>query len=182
MAKRPTSSSGQKHADAAELDTNALSDRLLAESKLASDHHRFEVAYHALAAALHASEVRADTKRVTALIDEAQRQQSVVDSVDPNHRIASRPPSPGWFDALAVLGHALLARHKGNDLIREARESAEARQERIRAAQARLERTGSMRAAAVRQVAKPSDEVRGEPDREQHARAAAPRSDSPYRD
>ena len=95
---------------------SALSDELLAISRRAIDGAMYETAYHSLAGALHGAEAAVDGDRLRVVQDEAARQQGIVDTDAPEHRL-SRPfgrahRRSGWYDALVVQCTAVLSRER----------------------------------------------------------------------
>jgi len=98
-----------------------LTDELLSESRLALDAELYEVAYHALAAALHGAEAAKDDGRVREIQAEATRQQNAVDARSPNHRLSRNAGRErahgGWFDALAIQATSVLSRHHATEAL-----------------------------------------------------------------
>jgi hypothetical protein len=92
-----------------------LADELLSESRAALDAELYEVAYHALAAALHGAESARDDGRLREIQAEATRQQNEVDARAPSHRLSRNTGRDrghgGWFDALAVQASSVMSRH-----------------------------------------------------------------------
>jgi hypothetical protein len=92
-----------------------LTDELLADSRAALDAELYEVAYHALAAALHGAEAARDDGRLREIQAEATRQQNMVDARSPSHRLSRNSGRErrhgGWFDALAVQATSVMSRH-----------------------------------------------------------------------
>jgi hypothetical protein len=92
-----------------------LTDELLTDSRSALDAELYEVAYHALAAALHGAEAAKDDERLREIQAEATRQQKEVDAHSPNHRLSRNAGRErahgGWFDALAIQATSILSRH-----------------------------------------------------------------------
>lgn len=103
----------EKLDDVATLATR-LADELLADSRAALGADLYEVAYHALAAALHGAEAARDAGRLRAIHGEATRQQNEVDARAPNHRLSRNSGRQrahgGWFDALAIQATSVLSR------------------------------------------------------------------------
>jgi hypothetical protein len=107
----------KKEVDVAALATK-LSDDLLAESRSALAAGMYEVAYHALAGALHGAEEASDDQRLRAIQAEATSQQNAVDERSPQHRLSRLSGKDrghrGWFDALAMQANAVISRqHAG---------------------------------------------------------------------
>jgi hypothetical protein len=94
----------------------ALTEQLLEISRKALVAGAFEMAYHALASALHAAEVASDTEQLVKIQQEALRQQDVVDREAPGHRLsrsAGREQGrSGWHEVLAGQVTAILSRHR----------------------------------------------------------------------
>ena len=91
-----------------------LSDELLAASRAALAAALYEVAYHALAAALHGAEAANDEGRLREIQAEATRQQNEVDRRAPGHRLSRNAGRErahgGWFDALAIQITSVMSR------------------------------------------------------------------------
>jgi len=91
-----------------------LNDELIVDSRLALDAKLYEVAYHALAAALHCAEAAHDDVRLQAIQAEATRQQDEVDASSPHHRLSRNAGRErahgGWFDALAIQASSVMSR------------------------------------------------------------------------
>jgi hypothetical protein len=87
-----------------------LSDELLSASRQALAAGLYELAYHALAGALHGAESGGDGERLRAIEAEAGRQQGVVDTEATEHRLSRRGGRRhghvGWYDALALQAKA----------------------------------------------------------------------------
>lgn len=64
--------------------------RLLTINTDAMEGRLYEVAFHALTAALHAAEVRGDAERFDAVKRLAERQLEHIDKHEPEHRFSSR--------------------------------------------------------------------------------------------
>jgi hypothetical protein len=97
-------------------EANDLYARLLAANADAMAVHLYEVAYHALAAALHAAEPLEDPERFDAVERLAGRQQELINHQAPDHRLATRSAGErghaGLFPTLAAQARAkaLMAR------------------------------------------------------------------------
>ena len=119
--------------DVATLATK-LSDELLSDSRAALGADLFEVAYHALAAALHGAEAAEDGERLRAIQAEATRQQDEVDLRSPNHRLSRNAGRQrahgGWFDALAIQVTSVLSRQHAAVALE--RSTVQRRQDRAR--------------------------------------------------
>jgi hypothetical protein len=92
----------------------ALSERLLEISRQGLAAGAFEMAYHALAGALHAAEVGSDLDQLLKVQEEAHRQQEVIDRAAPGHRLSRtggrEQGHSGWYEILAVQVTSILTR------------------------------------------------------------------------
>jgi hypothetical protein len=102
----------------------SLTEVLLTAASQASDAGLYEVAYHALAGAMHSAEEAGDRDRLATVREEALRQQSVVDAGAPEHRLSSRGGQQqghqGWFDTLGVMASAASVRMRGTAAVEHA--------------------------------------------------------------
>lgn len=93
----------------------------LAIGRQAIDAGLFEVAFHALSAALHCAERLEDVARVQAIDDVARETQQRIDREHPDHRIGSRAASDRGhtplFNTLSLHAQALAARLRGVDAV-----------------------------------------------------------------
>jgi hypothetical protein len=65
-------------------------EHLMAISREAVARGHYEVAYHALAAAMHVAEVLHDSTRLREVEGEAQEQMMWIDDRDPEHRLSTK--------------------------------------------------------------------------------------------
>jgi hypothetical protein len=70
------------------MNSSNLIERLVACSTDAAAANLYEVAYHALMAALHAAEAADDLSALRDITEIAQRQERAIESVSPPHRLA----------------------------------------------------------------------------------------------
>lgn len=70
-------------------DSHSLYARLLDINRLAFSEAHYEVAYHALAAALHSASDRGDRERLTDVRRLANEQRDWIDTNQPDHRLSS---------------------------------------------------------------------------------------------
>jgi hypothetical protein len=134
-AALPRMPDDKKEVDVAALAAK-LSDDLLADSRLALAAGMYELAYHALAGALHGAEAASDDQRLRAIQAEAASQQSAVDERSPRHRLSrlagKERGHKGWFDALAIQANAVMSRQHAGAMLD--RSTSQRLQERTRVA------------------------------------------------
>lgn len=108
-----------------ELTANAavvppLFERLLAMSREAHAQAHYEVAYHALTAAMHSADDAADVRALAVIGREAERQIAHIDRVDPAHRLsttsAARHAHPGVYALLVRQAATHIHMHETRDV------------------------------------------------------------------
>jgi len=91
-----------------------LFERLLEMHQAAFENRRFDVAYHLLAAALHAAEELQSAERLSAVETLAEERQRALDAQEPVHRLstssANHRGSVPQYTALVGIAHAIRGR------------------------------------------------------------------------
>lgn len=97
-----------------------LFERLLAASREAHGLGHYEVAYHALTAAMHSADDDADVRGLAVIGREAERQIAHIDRVDPGHRLSTRSAGrhthPGVYALLVRQAATHIQMHETRDL------------------------------------------------------------------
>ena len=98
----------------------ALFERLLAASREAHGHGQYEVAYHALTAAMHFADDMADVQGLAEVGREAEEQIAYIDRVAPGHRLSTRSAArhshPGVYALLVRQSATHIQMHETRDL------------------------------------------------------------------
>ena len=85
-------------------------ERLMNITDQAFADRQYDVAYHALVAAMHCAEALGDEQRLSIVEQTAQRQREWIDTYDPGHRLSSQSAaSQGVHSIYASLGAQLNA-------------------------------------------------------------------------
>ncbi|MBD2088914.1 hypothetical protein H6F67_03490 [Microcoleus sp. FACHB-1515] len=84
-------------------------EQLVMVSQRALENHAYEVAYHALVAAMHCADDLQDEQRLAFIEQEAERQKNFIDETSSNHRLSSQAVQQrggvNLYDSLMAQAH-----------------------------------------------------------------------------